>query len=139
MNRLLSIIFFTMISCNSQSGDSSLKSTMISDKGIGPVNKVVLDKDIDPGLAKSGEKLFNQLCTSCHMINKESIGPAIEGILNRRSTEWVMNMILNPTEMLEKDPQAKKLLKEYNNVYMYNQHLIEEEVREIIEYFRTIN
>ena len=73
------------------------------------------------------------------MINKESIGPAIEGILNRRSTEWVMNMILNPTEMLEKDPQAKKLLKEYNNVYMYNQHLIEEEVREIIEYFRTIN
>ena len=139
MNRLLSIIFFTMISCNSQSGDSSLKSTMISDKGIGPVNKVVLDKDIDPGLAKSGEKLFNQLCASSHMINKESIGPAIEGILNRRSTEWVMNMILNPTEMLEKDPQAKKLLEEYNNVYMYNQHLIEEEVREIIEYFRTIN
>jgi hypothetical protein len=50
-----------------------------------------------------------------------------------------MNMILNPTEMLREDPIAKKLLAEYNNEYMYNQNLIEDEAREIIEYFRTLD
>jgi hypothetical protein len=73
------------------------------------------------------------------MIKEESVGPAIKGILDMRSPEWIMNMILNPTEMLEKDPIAKKLLIEYNNEYMYNQNLIEDEAREIIEYFRTLD
>ena len=73
------------------------------------------------------------------MIKEESVGPAIKGILESRSPEWIMNMILNPTEMLQKDPIAKKLLAEYNNEYMYNQNLIEDEAREIIEYFRTLD
>ena len=73
------------------------------------------------------------------MVNEESVGPAIKGILDRRSPEWIMNMILNPTEMLQEDPIAKKLLAEYNNEYMYNQNLIEDEAREIIEYFRTLD
>jgi hypothetical protein len=73
------------------------------------------------------------------MVNEESVGPAIKGILDRRSPEWIMNMILNPTEMLREDPIAKKLLAEYNNEYMYNQNLIEDEAREIIEYFRTLD
>ena len=41
------------------------------------------------------------------------IGPAIKGIYERRSPEWVMNIMLNPTEMLKKDPVAIALLKEY--------------------------
>ena len=73
------------------------------------------------------------------MVNEESVGPAIKGILDRRSPEWIMNMILNPTEMLREDPIAKKLLAEYNNEYMYNQNLIEDEAREIIEYFSTLD
>ena len=31
-----------------------------------------------------------------------------------RTPEWIMNMILNPTEMVEKDPLAKELLVEFN-------------------------
>ena len=131
---LLLIIVF---GCNSQSKESSISS--LDNKGIGPISKIVFDNEINQNLAKSGKKLFNQLCTSCHMIKEESVGPAIKGILDRRSPEWIMNMILNPTEMLQEDPIAKKLLAEYNNEYMYNQNLIEDEAREIIEYFRTLD
>ncbi len=131
---LLLIIIF---GCNSQSKESSISS--LDNKGIGPISKIVFDNEINQNLAKSGKKLFNQLCTSCHMIKEESVGPAIKGILDRRSPEWIMNMILNPTEMLQEDPIAKKLLAEYNNEYMYNQNLIEDEAREIIEYFRTLD
>ncbi len=90
-------------------------------------------------MSNSGEKLFNQLCTSCHMIKEDYIGPAMSGILERRSPEWIMNMILNPIQMLEEDSIAIKLLERYNFEYMYNQNLLEEEAREILEYFRIID
>ena len=138
MYKFILLLLIIALGCDSQSKESSF-SSLKNNKGIGPISEIVLDTEINHTLAKSGKKLFNQLCTSCHMINEESIGPPIEGIFDRRSPEWIMNMILNPTEMLEKDPIAKKLLIEYNNEYMYNQNLIEDEAREIIEYFRTLD
>tara|TARA_B100000035_G_C20971556_1_gene541284 strand:+ start:773 stop:994 length:222 start_codon:yes stop_codon:yes gene_type:complete len=73
------------------------------------------------------------------MIKEDYIGPAMSGILERRSPEWIMNMILNPIQMLEEDSIAIKLLERYNFEYMYNQNLLEEEAREILEYFRIID
>ena len=137
MYKFTLLLLIIVFGCNSQSEESSISS--LDNKGIGPISKIVFDNEINQNLAKSGKKLFNQLCTSCHMIKEESVGPAIKGILDRRSPEWIMNMILNPTEMLQEDPIAKKLLAEYNNEYMYNQNLIEDEAREIIEYFRTLD
>ena len=137
MYKFTLLLLIIVFGCNSQSKESSNSS--LDNKGIGPISNIVFDNEINQNLAKSGKKLFNQLCTSCHMIKEESVGPAIKGILERRSPEWIMNMILNPTEMLQKDPIAKKLLAEYNNEYMYNQNLIEDEAREIIEYFRTLD
>ncbi|MDG2500592.1 MAG: c-type cytochrome, partial [Flavobacteriaceae bacterium] len=123
MYKFTLLLLIIVFGCNSQSKESSISS--LDNKGIGPISKIVFDNEINQNLAKSGKKLFNQLCTSCHMIKEESVGPAIKGILDRRSPEWIMNMILNPTEMLQEDPIAKKLLAEYNNEYMYNQNLIE--------------
>lgn len=110
----------------------------MSDKGIGPVTSITLGETIDQGMVKKGEELYNQMCTACHKPDVKFIGPAQKGILNRRSPEWVMNMILNPQEMLEKNEYAKNLLKEYNNVPMTNQGLTEEQARDIVEYFRTL-
>jgi Na+/phosphate symporter len=47
-----------------------------------------------------------------------------------------MNQILNPEEMVAKDPIAKKLLAEYI-APMANQGLTEEDARQVLEYFRT--
>ena len=66
------------------------------------------------------------------------IGPPQAGVLDRRTPEWVMNMIINPSEMIKKDPTARHLLKEYNNVPMTEQGVTEEEARKILEYFRTM-
>ena len=73
-----------------------------------------------------------------HKPTKKFIGPAPKGILERRSPEWVMNMILNPEEMIANDPIAKQLLAEANGSPMANQHLTEEQARAVLEYFRTI-
>ena len=110
----------------------------LSNKGIGPVKSLSLG-DIDAGLASTGEVEFKAKCTACHKISKRHIGPALKGVTERRSPEWIMNMILNPEEMVQKDPIAKQLLVEYNGAPMANQNLTEEEARAILEYFRTKN
>ena len=135
MKKVLLIIFFVSISCqNNSEGIDPLEN-----KGVGPIINVILEDKVNISMANSGEKLFNQLCTSCHIINEDYIGPAMSGILDRRSPEWIMNMILNPIQMLEEDPIAIELLEKYNFEYMYNQNLLEEEAREILEYFRLLD
>ena len=110
----------------------------MSNKGIGPISSVTLG-EIDPALAAEGEVVFKAKCTACHKLSKKFVGPALKGVTQRRSSEWIMNMAMNPEEMIQKDPIAKKLLIEFNGAPMANQNITEEEARAILEYFRTKN
>lgn len=110
----------------------------MSNKGIGPISSVALG-DIDQAMVTEGESVFKAKCTACHKISKKFVGPAMKGVTERRSPEWIMNMILNPEEMIQKDPIAIQLLAEANGAPMANQNITEEEARAILEYFRTKN
>ena len=110
----------------------------LKNKGIGPISEMKFESTINQALVASGSAIFKQKCTACHLPNKKLIGPAMQGVFERRSPEWVMNLLLNPTEMLKQDPIAKALLKEYNNIMMLNQNLSEEEARAISEYLRSL-
>ncbi len=105
--------------------------------GIGPISSVELG-EINEELVETGKEIYKANCTACHKIGKRSVGPALKGVTERRSPEWIMNMILNPTEMVEKDPTAKALLAEYL-APMADQSLSEDEARAILEFFRTKN
>lgn len=107
-------------------------------KGIGPVKSVTLGEEIDMEMAAKGEEVYNLNCTACHRPDKKFIGPAPKGILERRTPEWVMNMILNPEEMTQNDPLANDLLIEFNGSPMSNQGMTEEQARQMVEYFRTL-
>ena len=110
----------------------------MNNKGVGPVTSMSFDAEIDTEMAARGEAKYNAICTACHMAEQRMIGPALKGVYDRRSPEWVMNMILNPDGMLREDPIAKALLKEYNNAIMLNQNLSQEEARDLAEYLRTL-
>jgi len=109
----------------------------MSNKGVGPITSVDFGDAIDAEMAAAGEKTYNTICIACHMKEQRMIGPALKGVYERRSPEWVMNMILNPDRMVKEDPIAIALLKEYNNAIMLNQNLSEENARAIAEYMRT--
>lgn len=113
-----------------------MDQSILDDKGYGPVISITLEA-IDPELVAQGKQLFHNNCTACHRINKKHIGPKISGITKRRSPEWIMNIIFNPQEMMEKNPAAIQLLEEYK-APMPNQYLNIDEVRSILEYFRSI-
>ena len=110
----------------------------MENKGIGPISSVTIGAEIDAEMAEAGKVVYEQMCTACHKPDKNFIGPAPKGIMERRSPEWIMNMILNPEEMIKDDPIAKALLIEFNGAPMANQNLTEEQARQVLEYFRTL-
>ena len=110
----------------------------LTNKGIGPIKSVTLGEEIDQEMAAKGAEVYKLNCTACHKADKKFIGPAPKGILERRTPEWVMNMIMNPEEMTQKDPLAKDLLVEFNGSPMANQNMSEEQTRQMLEYFRTL-
>ncbi len=151
---LLPLIFLTGIfffSCNGKKEPSNLRENRPSsqpvtydqavkdwrtNKGVGPIKNVELGP-LDQGLVEKGAEIYDNNCSACHLPYKEKIGPAPVGITERRTPEWIMNMILNPVEMVKTDPICLGLLAQYNTV-MADQNLDEEEARAILEYFRTL-
>lgn len=110
----------------------------MDNKGVGPISDLEFPEDINDEMVARGKAQFESICVACHMVDQRMIGPALKGVYDRRSPEWVMNMILNPDGMLKEDPIAKALLKEYNNAIMLNQNLSEDEARDVAEYLRTL-
>jgi mono/diheme cytochrome c family protein len=107
----------------------------MQDKGIGPIKNITLG-EIDEAMVAEGKEIFKMKCSACHKVSKRVVGPAMQGVTERRSPEWIMNMILNPEVMVAKNKIAKELLAEYL-APMANQNLTEKEARLILEYFRT--
>lgn len=114
------------------------KRVDLENKGVGPITEVVLSAEVNVELASTGEKVFQRSCIICHKPDEKFIGPAPKDILKRRSPEWVMNMILDPAQMLKEDPLAKDLFMEFNGSPMSDMGLSEEQARAVLEYFRTI-
>lgn len=105
--------------------------------GIGPVTEVVaLPATVDHELAERGEDVFEVKCAACHQMEQRFVGPALGDVTSRRSPAYIMNMILNPQQMVEEHPVAKELLAQYMS-FMPNQGVTREEARAIVEYLRT--
>lgn len=107
-----------------------------SDKGTGPISNVELAAAPDTALVSKGKSTFEGKCSACHKFGERYVGPDLAGVTTRRKPEWIMNMILNPQEMLQKDAVAQELLAQFMT-QMPNQNLTEEEARAVLEYFRT--
>lgn len=109
----------------------------MNNKGVGVIKSVTLG-DIDSEMVARGEEVFKLNCTACHKTDRKFIGPAMEGVVDRRAPEWIMNMILDPELMVKEDPIARQLLIDYNGSPMANQNISEEDTRALLEYFRTL-
>lgn len=117
-------------------GEGGLSAFQL-EHGIGPVTEAVtLAATADEALAATGKAAFEAKCTACHKLAERYVGPELGEVTTRRSPTFVMNMILNPMEMVERHPTAKALLAEYMT-FMANQSVTVEEARAIVEYLRT--
>lgn len=104
------------------------------ENGIGPISNVDLG-EIDDDLAEEGEEIFETKCSACHKLDARYVGPELGTVLDRRTPEYVMNMILNPEEMVQKHPDAREMLTQFLTP-MPNQQLTEDDARAVLEYLR---
>lgn len=123
-------------SAKASSGESGL-TEFEQEHGIGPVKDVITLGEIDMEMVEKGKELFKIKCSACHKTSERYIGPALGDVLERRSPSFVMNMILNPDEMVKKHPVGKKLMAEFLSP-MPNQNLEKEEARAIVEYLASV-
>ncbi|MBE8720064.1 cytochrome c3 family protein [Sphingobacterium pedocola] len=85
---------------------------------------------------KEGAALFKANCTTCHKIDKKVTGPALAGMSERHSEEWLVSWIKNSKAMVDAgDPAAVKIYEEYNKMAMTAfTHLSDDQIKNIIAY-----
>lgn len=100
------------------------------------VKEIALSTPLDQALVKEGQGIYDMKCSSCHKLSGDRlVGPTWAGVTKKRKPEWILNMITNVDMMLEKDPEAQKLLEECL-VRMPNQNINEKEARSVLEFMR---
>ncbi len=98
---------------------------------------VTVSNPLNGEWVSAGKGFYELKCQSCHKLSEEKlVGPGWKNVTKRRKPVWIMNMITNVDMMLEKDPDAQKLL-EQCLVRMPNQNLSKEEARKVVEFMRS--
>ena len=73
-------------------------------------------QEADPA---KGKELFNSLCAACHKRYKKSTGPALFGVTERHSTEWLYGWVKNSSALIASgDAEAIAIYEEYNKTAM---------------------
>ncbi|MCU7617675.1 c-type cytochrome [Chryseobacterium sp. PBS4-4] len=82
----------------------------------------IYGQDGDP---KNGEKLFKANCTACHALDKQVVGPALKGVVERLKSEqgldtaWLHKWIKNNKELRASgDKYANEVFEKFNKTEM---------------------
>ncbi len=140
---LVTVTILLLIGCgggsdtNTETAENKEEEQELTDfemtNGIGPIDEEITVGEIDKELAREGMQLFNMKCGACHKMDDRYVGPPLGGIMNTRTPAFVMNMILNPGEMIQEHPIANALYMEYITP-MPDQQLSREDARAVVEY-----
>ena len=86
----------------------------------------------------AGAALFKQKCTACHRLDRNSIGPALKGVHERRDEEWLLKWVKNSQSLVSAgDPQAVKIFNEFNKVAMPSfPELKDDDIKNILAYIK---
>ncbi len=103
--------------------------------GVGPIKEELSLGPVQEAKVAKGEAIFELKCSACHKFGERYIGPDMAGITKRRRPEWILNIILNPDQMLKEDETARALLAEYMTPMTF-QNVTEEDAFALLEFFR---
>jgi len=132
----LLVIFFSCLAWASlHPGSAGEAAGQAKDNGLGPVKNLTLGA-IDKGLADKGKAIFADKCAMCHGLTEDMTGPALGNVLGQVTPEFVMNFLLNTSEMEQKDQRILGLIKKFSTP-MPPPGLDQDQARSVLEYLRT--
>ena len=85
---------------------------------------------------ESGEKIFKQNCTACHMISDQRlVGPGLAGVTEKYEKEWLIKWIRNSQALIKSgDERAIKIWEEYDKVAMASYDFSDQEFSDLLAY-----
>jgi mono/diheme cytochrome c family protein len=88
---------------------------------------------------EEGKAIFQSRCAACHNINKNLTGPALAGVDQRRSIEWIINFVHSSQTVIKSgDKDAVALFKQFNNIPMPDhKDLSDAQIKNIVAYINS--
>ncbi len=88
---------------------------------------------------EEGKTIFLSRCAACHNVNKVSTGPALAGVDQRRSMEWITKFVHSSQALIKSgDKDAADLYEKFNRVPMPDHpDLTGDNIKSIVEYIKS--
>ena len=89
--------------------------------------------------AEEGKMIFSSRCASCHNINKVVVGPALAGVTDRHTEDWIIHFVHSSQTVIKGgDQTAIALYEKFNKVPMPDHpDLSAEIIKGILAYIKS--
>jgi cytochrome c2 len=88
--------------------------------------------------ADEGKLIFTSRCASCHNVNKVIVGPALAGVSERHSEEWIIQFVHSSQTVIKSgDKTAKDLYEKFNKTPMPDHiDLTADNIKSVLAYIK---
>jgi mono/diheme cytochrome c family protein len=88
---------------------------------------------------QQGKNIFTARCASCHAVNKQLTGPALAGVDQRHTIDWIVNFVHSSQTLVKSgDKQAVALFEKFNKIPMPDHpDLTAEDIKGIVSYIKS--
>jgi cytochrome c551/c552 len=88
---------------------------------------------------EEGKSIFSARCASCHNINKDLTGPALAGVDQRRTIDWIVSFVKSSQSLVKAgDKDAVAVFEKFNKIPMPDHpDLTDDHIKSIVEYIKT--
>lgn len=85
-----------------------------------------------------GKTIFSTRCASCHNVNKIVVGPALAGVDQRHTIDWIINFVHSSQTVIKGgDKEAVALFDKFNHIPMPDHpDLKADDIKSLVEYIK---
>ena len=89
-------------------------------------------------LPEEGRTIFMSRCAACHNVNKQLTGPALAGVQDRHSIDWIVKFVQSSQTVIKGgDATALALFQKFNKITMPDHpDLTSENIQNIVEFIK---
>ncbi len=88
--------------------------------------------------SEEGKLIFTARCSGCHNVNKVLTGPALAGVDQRHSLDWIINFVHSSQSVIRSgNPEAVALFEKFNRIPMPDhQDLSADDISNVLAYIK---
>lgn len=88
---------------------------------------------------QNGKAIFLSRCAACHNVNKTLTGPALAGVMDRHTLDWIVNFVHSSQTLVKSgDSSAVRLYTQFSRVVMPDHSdLTEENIKSLLAYIKS--